>query len=101
MTEKRWLTHHLEYLTFFFRDMVTHVIPCCAATHSVDQAGLKLRDPPASASQVLGLKEFATSPTTAQLRIYFLNHQIGIFFSMRSDFHGGGMIKQYHTHVEI
>ncbi|GAB1290607.1 Predicted gene 11032 [Apodemus speciosus] len=25
-------------------------------THSVDQAGLELRNPPASASQVLGLK---------------------------------------------
>ena len=29
-------------------------------THSVDQAGLKLRDLPASASQVLGLKACAT-----------------------------------------
>ena len=28
----------------------------CPRTHSVDQAGLKLRDPPISASQVLGLK---------------------------------------------
>jgi hypothetical protein len=26
--------------------------------YSVDQAGLELRNPPASASQVLGLKEF-------------------------------------------
>ncbi|GAB1297519.1 hypothetical protein APTSU1_001275500 [Apodemus speciosus] len=30
--------------------------PGCPGTHSVDQAGLELRDPPASASQVLGLK---------------------------------------------
>jgi hypothetical protein len=30
-------------------------------THSVDQAGLELRDPPASASQVLGLKACATT----------------------------------------
>jgi hypothetical protein len=30
--------------------------PGCPGAHSVDQAGLKLRDPPASASQVLGLK---------------------------------------------
>jgi hypothetical protein len=35
--------------------------PGCPETHSVDQAGL---DPPASASQVLGLKACAT---TAQL----------------------------------
>jgi hypothetical protein len=40
--------------------------PCCPGTHSVDQAGLELRNPPASASRVLGLKACAT---TAQLRI--------------------------------
>jgi hypothetical protein len=33
----------------------------CSGTHSVDQAGLELRDPPASASQVLGLKVCATT----------------------------------------
>jgi hypothetical protein len=33
-------------------------------THSVDQAGLELRNPPASASQVLGLK---ACPTAARL----------------------------------
>ncbi|GAB1285036.1 Cyclic AMP-responsive element-binding protein 1 [Apodemus speciosus] len=30
--------------------------PGCSGTHSVDQAGLELRNPPASASQVLGLQ---------------------------------------------
>ncbi|GAB1296331.1 Membrane metallo-endopeptidase-like 1 [Apodemus speciosus] len=30
--------------------------PGCPGTHSVNQAGLELRNPPASASQVLGLK---------------------------------------------
>ena len=30
--------------------------PGCSGTHFVDQAGLELRNPPASASQVLGLK---------------------------------------------
>jgi hypothetical protein len=34
----------------------------CPGTHSVDQAGLELRNPPASASQVLGLKACATTP---------------------------------------
>jgi hypothetical protein len=33
-------------------------------THSVDQAGLELRNPPASAFQVLGLKACATTPKT-------------------------------------
>jgi hypothetical protein len=34
----------------------------CSSTHFVDQAGLELRDPPASASRVLGLKACATTP---------------------------------------
>jgi hypothetical protein len=36
--------------------------PCCPRTHFVDQAGLELRNPPASASRVLGLKVCATMP---------------------------------------
>ena len=35
--------------------------PGCPETHFVDQAGLELRNPPASASQVLGLKACATN----------------------------------------
>jgi hypothetical protein len=38
----------------------------CPGTHSVDQAGLELRNLPASASQVLGLKACIT---TAQHKI--------------------------------
>jgi hypothetical protein len=34
----------------------------CSGTHFVDQAGLELRNPPASASQALGLKAWATTP---------------------------------------
>jgi hypothetical protein len=34
----------------------------CPGTHSVDQAGLELRNLPASAFQVLGLKVCATTP---------------------------------------
>ena len=47
---------------FVFRDRVSQYSPGCAGTHSVDQAGLKLRNPPASASGVLELKECATTP---------------------------------------
>jgi hypothetical protein len=36
--------------------------PGCPGTHFVDQAGLELRNPPASASGVLGLKVCATTP---------------------------------------
>ena len=48
-----------------FRDRVSLYSPGCPGTHSVDQAGLELRNPPASASQVLGLKVY----TTAWLRM--------------------------------
>ena len=44
------------------RDRVSLCRHGCPATHSVDQAGLKLRDPAASASQVLGLKACTTTP---------------------------------------
>jgi hypothetical protein len=49
---------------FVFRDRVSLCSPGCPGTHFVDQAGLELRNPPASASRVLGLKAWAT---TAQL----------------------------------
>jgi hypothetical protein len=45
----------------FFRDRVSLCSPGYPGTHSVDQAGLKLRNLPASASQVLGLKACATT----------------------------------------
>jgi hypothetical protein len=47
---------------FVFRDRVSLYSPGCPGTHSVDQAGLELRNLPASASQVLGLKVCATTP---------------------------------------
>jgi hypothetical protein len=51
----------MALLFFFFRDRVSLCSLGCPGTHSVDQAGLKLRNPPASASQVLGLKACATT----------------------------------------
>jgi hypothetical protein len=53
------------FVGFFFlvfRDRVSLYSPGCPGTHSVDQAGLELRNPPASASRVLGLKACATTP---------------------------------------
>ena len=41
---------------FFFFKAVSLCTFDCTGIHSVDQAGLELRDSPASASQVLGLK---------------------------------------------
>jgi hypothetical protein len=45
---------------FVFQDRVSLCSSGCPGTHSVHQAGLELRDPPASASQVLGLKAHTT-----------------------------------------
>jgi hypothetical protein len=45
----------------FFQDRVSLYSPGCPGTHFVDQAGLGLRNPPASASQVLELKVCATT----------------------------------------
>ncbi|EDL15003.1 mCG146182, partial [Mus musculus] len=42
----------LGLVFFVFRDKVSLYSPGCPGTHSVDQAGLELRNPPASASQV-------------------------------------------------
>jgi hypothetical protein len=55
-----------ELVSFFFlvvRDRDSLYSPGCPGTHFVDQAGLELRNPPASASQVLGLKACATTPS--------------------------------------
>jgi hypothetical protein len=45
----------------FFRDKASLYSPGCPGTHFVDQAGLELRNLPASTSQVLGLKACATT----------------------------------------
>jgi hypothetical protein len=45
----------------FFRDRISLCSSGCPGTHFVDQAGLELRNLPASASRVLGLKVCATT----------------------------------------
>ena len=59
----------LSFLFFFLLDRVSRYSPGCTGTYSVDQDGPKLRDPPASVSQVLGLK---ACTTTTQLQPSFL-----------------------------
>jgi hypothetical protein len=53
------------FFFFFLRDRVSLCSPGCPGTQFVDQAGLELRNLPASASQVLGLKACATTPGPA------------------------------------
>jgi hypothetical protein len=61
----------LGFFFLVFRDRVSLCSPGCPGTHStVDQAGLELRNPPASASQVLGLK---ACTTTARPIVTFLS----------------------------
>jgi hypothetical protein len=54
------------YLALFFFLVFQDRVSLCSlgypGTHFVDQASLELRNPPASASQVLGLKACATTP---------------------------------------
>jgi hypothetical protein len=50
------------FIFFIFRERVSLYSSGCLGTHFVDQAGLKLRNPPASASRVLELKACATMP---------------------------------------
>ena len=45
-------TGYVLFFVFFFPDIVSLCSPGCPGTHSVEQAGLELRNPPASASQV-------------------------------------------------
>jgi hypothetical protein len=58
---------------WFFRDRVSLCSPGCPGTHSVDQVGLELRNPPASASQVLGLKACTTTLSLASTSICVVN----------------------------
>jgi hypothetical protein len=49
------------FVFVFFQDRVFLCSLGCPGTHSVDQAGLKLRNLPVSASQVMGLKVCTTT----------------------------------------
>jgi hypothetical protein len=52
------ISFFFSFFFFFlvFQDRISLYSPGCPETHFVDQAVLELRNPPASASRVLGLK---------------------------------------------
>jgi hypothetical protein len=55
-----------------FPDSVSLCSPGYPGTYFVDQVGLELRNPPASASQVLELKACATTPWPSPLLFYLV-----------------------------
>jgi hypothetical protein len=57
-----FLFFFLFFFKLVFRDRVSLCCLGCSGTHFVDQASLELRDLPASASRVLGLKACTTMP---------------------------------------
>jgi hypothetical protein len=58
------------FVLFWFFETGFLCSPGCPGTHSVDQAGLELRNPPASASQVLGLKACATTARLVLIHLF-------------------------------
>jgi hypothetical protein len=60
---KPHLTFFLFFCFLFFQDRVSLCNPGCPWTHSVDQAGLELRNSLVPAFQVLWLKACATRPS--------------------------------------
>jgi hypothetical protein len=55
---------------FVFQDRISLYSPDCPGTHFVDQAGLKLKILPASASRVPGLKACSTMPSLPNFSAY-------------------------------
>ena len=58
-----FLARDNEYFFLVFLDRLSLYSPGCPGTHFVDQAGLELRNLPASSSRVLGLKVYTTTPS--------------------------------------
>jgi hypothetical protein len=67
----------LTDFVFVYGEKVSPRSPRCPGTHSVDTAILKLRDPPAPASQVLGLKLYITIPDDSNNFLLLSKHHQG------------------------
>jgi hypothetical protein len=90
-------TFFFWFLVFvFFRDRVSLYSPGSPGTHSVDQAGLELRNLPASAFQVLGLKVCAT---TARLTTFLNSKKQGDReIALAKD---QGAVPHTHNHLQL
>jgi hypothetical protein len=83
-----WFLCLFVCLFFVFRDRVSLYSPGCPGTPFVEQAGLELRNPPASASGVLGLKVCATTPGNIQGFLLFqMNLRISLSISVKNGLH--------------
>jgi hypothetical protein len=69
------------FVCFVFQDRVSLYSPGCPGTYFVDQAGLELRNLPASASQVLGLKACTTTGNTLA-RLLAFSLSLSFFLSL-------------------
>jgi hypothetical protein len=82
------------FLVCFFKTW----FPCSASgyprTHSVDEAGLELRDSPVSASQVLGLKGCAT---IAQFKFQCFKTGLVMLWSLPVDLRNGNQVALFLT----
>jgi hypothetical protein len=81
----RFMPDVFLFVLFFccFRDRVSLCSPGCPGTHSVDQAGLKLRNLPASASRVLGSKVSAPTPrclVSSLIALYLIHLFVNCLF---------------------
>jgi hypothetical protein len=70
LTKQLYSGQLLFVCLFVFRYRVSLCSPGCPGTHFVDQAGLELRNPPASASQVLELKTCTTTLLASSKQLY-------------------------------
>jgi hypothetical protein len=75
---KRYHDHGNSFFFLVFRDRVSLCSSGCPGTHFVDQGGLQHRNPPASASRVLGLKACATHHTWLHGNSYKGKHLIDL-----------------------
>ncbi|GAB1288398.1 Aquaporin-7 [Apodemus speciosus] len=95
-----------EFLSTYVMMGVSLCSPGCPGTHSVDQPGLKLRDPPASASQVLGLKRVFGLGSVAHMVLgeklgSYLGVNLGFGFGVTMGIHVAGGISGAHMNAAV